>query len=76
MGQCKSKDWDFKSYANAVLRRSCCCLSESLRAKTLREIKGNMGQWKSEHQDFKKAKEKMWDSAASLRKETLNNRRL
>jgi hypothetical protein len=33
-------------------------LSASLRAKTLREIKENMGQCKSEHQDFKNAKEK------------------
>jgi hypothetical protein len=34
------------------------------------EIRGNMGQCKSEHQDFKKAKERTWDSA-SLRTETL-----
>jgi hypothetical protein len=67
-------DADFKSYANAVFRYSCCCLSASLRAKTLREIKGNMGQCKSEHRDFKKAKEKTWDGA-SLRKETLKNRK-
>jgi hypothetical protein len=39
------------------------------------EIKGNMGQCKSEHQDFKKAKEKTWDSV-SLRKETLKNRKV
>jgi hypothetical protein len=52
MGQCESKDQDFKSYANAVFRHCCCCLSASLsteilkgmwdstslRAKTLREI--------------------------------------
>jgi hypothetical protein len=50
MGQCKSKDPDFKSYANAVFRRGCCCLSASLSTKTLRE---NMGQCKSEGQDFK-----------------------
>jgi hypothetical protein len=58
MGQCKSKDQDFKSYANAVFRLGHCCLSASLRAKSLREIKGNMGQHKSEHRDFKKVKEK------------------
>jgi hypothetical protein len=50
-----------------------------------------MGQCKSEHQDFKKAKERTWDSASlrtktlreikenmdreSLRKETLKNRK-
>jgi hypothetical protein len=33
-----------------------------------------MGQCKSEGQDFKKAKEKTWDNA-SLRKETLKNRK-
>jgi hypothetical protein len=52
MGQCKSKVQDFKSYANAVFRHGCCCLSSSLsteslkvtwdsaslRAKTLKEI--------------------------------------
>jgi hypothetical protein len=58
MGQYKSKDQDFKSYANAVFRHSCC-LSASLRAKTLREIKGNMRQCKSEHQDIKKAKKRI-----------------
>jgi hypothetical protein len=31
------------------------------------EIRGNMGQCKSEHQDFKKAKERAWDNA-SLRR--------
>jgi hypothetical protein len=36
MGQCKSKDPDFKSYANAVFRRGCCCLSASLSTKTLK----------------------------------------
>jgi hypothetical protein len=34
------------------------------------EIRGNMGQCKSEHKDFKKAKERTWDSA-SLRAKTL-----
>jgi hypothetical protein len=34
------------------------------------EIRGNMGQCKSEHRDFKKAKERRWDSV-SLRTETL-----
>jgi hypothetical protein len=52
MGQCKSEHWDFKSYANTVFRRGCCCVSAgmstetlkgtwdsaNLRAKTLREI--------------------------------------
>jgi hypothetical protein len=38
------------------------------------EIRGNMGQCKYEGQDFKKAKEKTWDSA-SIRKETLKNRK-
>jgi hypothetical protein len=38
------------------------------------EIRGNMGQWKSEHRDFKKAKERTWDSV-SLREETLKNRK-
>jgi hypothetical protein len=37
------------------------------------EIKRNMGQCKSEHQDFKRLR-KAWDSA-SLRKETLKNRK-
>jgi hypothetical protein len=30
MEQCKSKDRDFKSYANAVFGSGCCCLSASL----------------------------------------------
>jgi hypothetical protein len=34
------------------------------------EIRGNMGQCKSEHRYFKKAKERTWDSA-SLRAKTL-----
>jgi hypothetical protein len=33
-----------------------------------------MGQCKSEHQDFKKAKERTWDSV-TLRTETLENRK-
>jgi hypothetical protein len=58
VGQHKSKDQDFKSYANAVFRCGCCCLSASLSAETLRE---NMGQCKSEGKDFKRdyAKEKL-----------------
>jgi hypothetical protein len=71
MGQCKSEEQDFKSYANTIFRCGCCCLSASLSTKTLRE---NMGQCKSEGQDFKKAKEKTRDSA-NLRKETLKNRK-
>jgi hypothetical protein len=71
MGQCKSKDQDFKSYANAVFKCGCCCWSASLSTETLRQ---SIGQCKSEGQDFKKAKEKTWDSA-SLRKETLKNRK-
>jgi hypothetical protein len=38
------------------------------------EIRGNMGQCKSEQQDFKKAKQRTWDSV-SLRLETLKNRK-
>jgi hypothetical protein len=45
MGQCKSKDWDFKSYAYAVF--SIVCKSEHW------DFKGNMGQCKSEGKDFK-----------------------
>jgi hypothetical protein len=64
MGQCKSNDRDFKSCANSVV-----CLwvwgqillkgtwdSASLRAKTLREIKENMGQGESTERDFKEYK--------------------
>jgi hypothetical protein len=51
MGQGKSKDLDFKSYANAVFRHGCCCVSARLSTETLRE---NMGQCKSEGQDFKR----------------------
>jgi hypothetical protein len=71
MRQCKSKDRDFKSYANAVFRRGCCFLSANLSTETLKE---NMGQCKSEGQDFKKAKEKTLDSV-NLKKETLKNRK-
>jgi hypothetical protein len=49
------------------------------------EIRGNMGQCKSEHQGFEKAKERTWDStslraktswdSASLRKAMLKNRK-
>jgi hypothetical protein len=63
MGQCKSEGQDFKSYGNAVFRCGCCCLSANLSAKTLREIKGNMGQCKSKARTLreimlKKAKRK------------------
>jgi hypothetical protein len=51
MGQCNSEHQDFKSYANAVFRCGCCGLSASLSTKTLRE---NMGQYKSEGEDFKR----------------------
>jgi hypothetical protein len=67
MGQCKSKDRHFRSYANAVSSRGCCCLSATNNKDF--ESKGNMGQCKSENLDFKKAKEKTWNSV-SLRKET------
>jgi hypothetical protein len=53
IGQYKSKDQDFKSYANAVFRHGCCCMSVSLSTETLREIKENMGQSKSKERDFK-----------------------
>jgi hypothetical protein len=54
MRQCKSKDRDFMSYANAVLRHGCCCLSASLSTKTLREIKENVEQCKSKGKDSKR----------------------
>jgi hypothetical protein len=53
MGHCKSKDQDFKSYANAVFKHGCCYLSASLSTETLREIKENMGQSESKERDFK-----------------------
>jgi hypothetical protein len=53
MVQWKSKDQELKSYANAVFRCGCCCLTASLSAKTLGEIKENMGQNKSKERDFK-----------------------
>jgi hypothetical protein len=43
MGQCKSKDQELKSYANAVFRHDCCFLSASLSAKTLRKLKRERG---------------------------------
>jgi hypothetical protein len=52
MGQCKSKDKDFKSYPYEVFSTTVVC--------------------KSEHQGFKKAKEKTWDSV-NLRKKVLKN---
>jgi hypothetical protein len=55
MGQCKSKHRGFKSYANAVFRHGYC-LSASLRANNLREIKENMGQSVSKERDFKEQK--------------------
>jgi hypothetical protein len=51
MGQCKSKDRDFKSYAMQFLDMAAIVC-------------------KSEHQDFKKAKGRTWDST-SLRAKTL-----
>jgi hypothetical protein len=53
MGQCKSKDQDFKSYANAVFRCDCCCLSTSLSTKTLK------GTWDSENLRAKTLREIM-----------------
>jgi hypothetical protein len=41
------------AYKNATAAAAGCCLSASLRAKTLREIKENMGQCKSKERDFK-----------------------
>jgi hypothetical protein len=69
MGQYKSKDRDFKSYVNAVFKCSCCCLSASLSTKTLREIKGNVGQCKSEGKDSNRdyAKENMGQSKSKER---------
>jgi hypothetical protein len=32
----------------------------------LRKAKENMGQWKSQHCGFKKAKERTWDSASLM----------
>jgi hypothetical protein len=43
-------------------------------AELMPEIRGNMGQCTDEHRGFKKAKERTWDRA-SLRKETLKNRK-
>jgi hypothetical protein len=64
MGQYKSEHQDFKSSANAGFTHGCCCLSVSLRAKTSGEIKGSMGQWKSEGKDFMRdyAKEKLTEN--------------
>jgi hypothetical protein len=53
MSQCKSEDQDFKSYADEVFRCSCCCLPASLTAKTLTEMKENMGQCQSKEGEFK-----------------------
>jgi hypothetical protein len=64
MEQCKSKDQDCKSYANAVFRSGCCCLSASLSTKTL---KANMGQCRSEGQYFKRIKENMGQSESKER---------
>jgi hypothetical protein len=44
------------AYKNATAAAAGCCLSASLRAKTLREIKENMGQCKSKARDFKEQK--------------------
>jgi hypothetical protein len=74
MGQCKSKDQDFKSYPNAVFRRLLLFVYKSEH----RDFKGNMGQCKSEGKDFKRdyAKEKLRKhGTVSLRKETLKNRK-
>jgi hypothetical protein len=57
MGQCKSEDLDFKSYANAVFRHGCCCLSACLSTETLKgtwDSASLMGQCKSEGKDFKR----------------------
>jgi hypothetical protein len=43
IGQCKCKDQDFNSYANAVFRRGCCCLSASLNTKALKKLKRKHG---------------------------------
>jgi hypothetical protein len=50
MGQCKSKDQDFKKEHGTV---------QSLRAKTVREIKENMGQSESKERDFKEQKRRL-----------------
>jgi hypothetical protein len=86
MGQCKSNDQGFKSYAYTVFRRGCCCLSASLstntlkgtwdsanlRDKTLRGIKGNVGANLSTG-TLRKLKRK--HGTVSLRKETLKNKK-
>jgi hypothetical protein len=48
-------------------------LENNAAAAVMLEISGNTGQCKSEHLDFKKAKESV--DRASLRKETLKNRK-
>jgi hypothetical protein len=42
MGQCESKDWDFKSYANAVFRH-WLLLFASLSTEALRKLKTEHG---------------------------------
>jgi hypothetical protein len=59
MGQCKSKEQDFKGYANAVFRCACCCLFASLSTETLRKLK-------KEHDTGQ-----VWWDSASLRAKTL-----
>jgi hypothetical protein len=67
------------SYAKAVFRHGCYYLSASLstetlkgtwdsaslRAKTLREIKENMGQSESQDRDFKEQKRRKTSEASS-----------
>jgi hypothetical protein len=73
MGQCKSKDQDLKSYANAVFRPRLL-LFAGLSTKTLRKLKR---QCKSGGKDFKRdyskeqLRENMWQT--SLRREVLKN---
>jgi dienelactone hydrolase len=48
-----------KNDAAAAVAAAGCCVSENLRAKTLREIKENMGQWESKKETLKNRKEEL-----------------
>jgi hypothetical protein len=56
MGQCKSKDQELKSYANAVFRCYCCYLSASLSIEALKKLKRKQDS-ESKERDFKNSEE-------------------
>jgi hypothetical protein len=75
MGQCKSKERDFKSYANTVFRRGCCCLSAGLSTEILRKLKRTWNSVSLRKETLKNRKKKDFRSRVLKVKEKNKSKR-